>query len=542
MKIAFGEARSLCKQASAEISQAIAGPAVKPRFDGFEQSVRNQMASMIRATRDAAKAHNVSEEAQLRLYGPKQAEADIATAKRAARAMAGASDEDDKGPGGLKGLLKDLKGDFGKTSTLGQITKLAAGGGVIMGLSMVTSEVQGMAQQAEKFATAIRSGDDGAGDMGRQLASSIPVLGHIVSAGFSIREIITGEKAEIQKITADTTKMAAAIDVTRDAWKRSVAEARNVGETIAHLRGEMKSLGAGEISPFFGEFGKNIGQAASQADSEIAKINETIEKQLGGEGIKTIDDLRRRVEAARAAAMTPIPEPNIVDMGPSGKQDLNFAAIQDAKETVDNARSELQRLVPTLKQFQSNIASAEASGLQIAANATILLAAQYEHAGAESGKHFLKGFTTWITGNARATTAAMADMAHQMELDAIALGNELNEQAADRVGSFHEEIKNRTEKAKEQQAELRDWVREGLIDTGEFGRGMARLDEVLHPRRSDAGVNFIKPNTAEAINYQFNQKRDQDDQVRRQIDIATEQLKALEDIQQKFSFEVINAQ
>jgi len=36
----------------------------------------------------------------------------------------------------FKGLLKGLKGDFGKGSALGQGLKLAAGGGAIAGLSL----------------------------------------------------------------------------------------------------------------------------------------------------------------------------------------------------------------------------------------------------------------------------------------------------------------------------------------------------------------------------------------------------------------------
>src|SRR3954468_17004086 len=98
MKIAFGEARKLCKEASAAIGDAIAGPAVKSRFNEFEQSVRNQMASTIRSMREQAKAANVAGEVQLRLYGPQQAAKDVEQVKTAATAI---KEQTGKGGGGI---------------------------------------------------------------------------------------------------------------------------------------------------------------------------------------------------------------------------------------------------------------------------------------------------------------------------------------------------------------------------------------------------------------------------------------------------------
>src|SRR5437667_10474125 len=102
MKIAFGEVRAMSRAASKEVTDAFTGPAVKSRFTDFEQSVRSGMADAIKSMRDEAKRVKVGEEVKLRLYGPAQAEADVATARRAVTEIA---TEAKTVAGGVKGFL-----------------------------------------------------------------------------------------------------------------------------------------------------------------------------------------------------------------------------------------------------------------------------------------------------------------------------------------------------------------------------------------------------------------------------------------------------
>ena len=98
-----------------------------------------------------------------------------------------------------KQTLGNLKGDFGKSSTLGQTMKLLAGGGAIMGISMVGSQLNAATKTMEELVTAFRMGKATAGEFTEKLLGSLPVLGQFWEAGRNIREMLLGEAAAEEK-------------------------------------------------------------------------------------------------------------------------------------------------------------------------------------------------------------------------------------------------------------------------------------------------------------------------------------------------------
>src|SRR4051794_36501161 len=96
------------KSSLQDLSGASFGPAVKPRFKGEEQEIRDRMAGRVRAMRDTAKRARIDEEVQARLFGARAAQAAIAeptelAAKSLGRLSSTVADV------GQKSLLKRLK-------------------------------------------------------------------------------------------------------------------------------------------------------------------------------------------------------------------------------------------------------------------------------------------------------------------------------------------------------------------------------------------------------------------------------------------------
>src|SRR4051812_6211089 len=75
----------------------------------------------------------------------------------------------DKAKSKVNGFFKDLKSNFGRSSTLGQSLKVLAGGGAIMALGKIASEFDELTKKAEDFAMALDRGDGSANQMAAEL-------------------------------------------------------------------------------------------------------------------------------------------------------------------------------------------------------------------------------------------------------------------------------------------------------------------------------------------------------------------------------------
>ena len=123
-----------------------------------------------------------------------------------------------------QGFISKLNESFGRSSDLGSVAKLLAGGGAIFAINRISKEFAAMAEEGEKLADAIRKGDGSAGEMAEKFAESLPILGNIVHAGSSINEIITGDKlalSEANKEAEVTIKLTEHMRGSRPAPRRS---------------------------------------------------------------------------------------------------------------------------------------------------------------------------------------------------------------------------------------------------------------------------------------------------------------------------------
>jgi hypothetical protein len=103
-----------------------------------------------------------------------------------------------------KGFFRDLKSNFGKSSTLGQSLKLAAGGGAVGALTAAARQVQGFADELAHMRAEIDAGNASFVDMADQGARALPIIGAFYSAGRSIREAIMGEQSALDTANRET--------------------------------------------------------------------------------------------------------------------------------------------------------------------------------------------------------------------------------------------------------------------------------------------------------------------------------------------------
>jgi hypothetical protein len=142
--------------------------------------------------------------------------------------------------GASGGLLSALKEDFGRGSTLGQTAKLFAGGGAIMGLKFAANEIAHIAEGAEHVVTALQDGGREGGKMANEFARTIPILGGIVGAGASLREIFTAENYLASKMTQFANETNKAIEFRKHLLDQELTAHKKIAdfieETRAHTR------------------------------------------------------------------------------------------------------------------------------------------------------------------------------------------------------------------------------------------------------------------------------------------------------------------
>jgi hypothetical protein len=103
------------------------------------------------------------------------------------------------GTDGARGFLKGLSSELGKKSLAAQFTKLALGGGAIAGVSMIEGVVKNFTGDLVNMKNAYVAGEISAGEMTERVLGQIPVLGKAWQIGRDIREVMTGENAELAR-------------------------------------------------------------------------------------------------------------------------------------------------------------------------------------------------------------------------------------------------------------------------------------------------------------------------------------------------------
>jgi hypothetical protein len=191
---------------------------------------------------------------------------------------------------GKKGILESLKNAFGGRSDLKDVTEILVGGGAVAGLSLAGRVLNDMTGKAIELRDAFSDGSKSAGEVADELIRSLPVLGNIFSAGQNIRELFTGERAEIARINADAAVITASIDAQAASWKKNVDAAARLAEIVERLRGSGDPFGGANKT------------AVEIINSRIAEIQAEAKGDDAKKLQQQINDARRQLNDAMERA------------------------------------------------------------------------------------------------------------------------------------------------------------------------------------------------------------------------------------------------
>ncbi|HUO10070.1 MAG TPA: hypothetical protein VM008_17320 [Phycisphaerae bacterium] len=145
-----------------------------------------------------------------------------------------------------KEKLESLKGMAGRRSAFGETMELLAGGGAIMGFSIAAEKMGEMVKGATELKQQLAEGKINSFDMAEGFAKMIPVFGQFYSVGRGIREMITGENAEIAEATSRVQEQNEAWNRTQEIIKKAKETVTSFGDEIRSAKDQLELLGAGQ--------------------------------------------------------------------------------------------------------------------------------------------------------------------------------------------------------------------------------------------------------------------------------------------------------
>lgn len=99
----------------------------------------------------------------------------------------------------VSGFLEQLKKNFGRGSVFKESVELFAGAGIAKSISEAAERVDELTKKAVELKEAFGSGAKGAGEIAEELIKAVPIVGHLFDAGRNIRELFTGEAAQLKE-------------------------------------------------------------------------------------------------------------------------------------------------------------------------------------------------------------------------------------------------------------------------------------------------------------------------------------------------------
>lgn len=198
------------------------------------------------------------------------------------------------GADGGKGFLKGLNAELGKKSMLGQITKLAMGGGAIAGASMLGRELAGSTKELADLADQMRENKMTTGEFTEKIAGSIPVLGNFWQAGRNIRELITGEAVAEQQYINAINRETQAHEKAAQAIRARAIEIKSLREFNASMESQTARLLHPEMGPKL-DFDKNITDLRSKASGFVPALDKA------GNSSQAMADITRQIDATEKA-------------------------------------------------------------------------------------------------------------------------------------------------------------------------------------------------------------------------------------------------
>ena len=158
----------------------------------------------------------------------------------------------------LESFEGQIKGIFGPRSLLKDAAEIALGGGAVAGVTFAAQAVGDAAKKIAELNAEFNNGQLSAAEYTGELARSIPVLGQLVTMFDQIGAAITGQGAELAKLTEENKRAAeawAAFDkavagakqrLTQLNPNKGVQSLEEIDAAIAAQRGKYGAIGGGQ--------------------------------------------------------------------------------------------------------------------------------------------------------------------------------------------------------------------------------------------------------------------------------------------------------
>jgi hypothetical protein len=255
-------------------------------------------------------------------------------------------------------MLSDLNESFGKRSALGKTLKLAAGGGVIGGLGLVTSEFAAAGKSAREFAEQMGAGEQAGKSLGEQILLSIPLVGHLTKGAEDFASALSGAAYKAGALRAELAKIKEFKDAAAEGKKATTAviqplenQARLIGK-----KGSERIFAEGQI-----QYEENL-RKADDLDAKFAdlqhKYNSTpanSEKQLAAKNelAAQMKDIAEQSAHARDLARQ-IRESSQKE-GYAAMQEETDRAAEDAKKKKEDAAKHTQESIKDTQQYAKSL-------------------------------------------------------------------------------------------------------------------------------------------------------------------------------------------
>ncbi len=311
----------------------------------------------------------------------------MAELKAAAAAKAGGGDE--------KSALQNLKEQLGTRSSLGQLGRIAAGGGAIGGLTLITKALGESAEKAADLKRQFDAGKISAGGLAAGIAESLPVVGQFWAAGQQIRGLL----ATFPSLT--------------DSWAGRLIHLKDAAsvEEITKQEVARKALL---------DYQADVLERQKKTITEMATLSRKAGREQAGAGLEGYDRERFERQAANDEKLDDLKAKRQEALDASAK-DRNAKNAEIGKQDIDSTlKVEMQtRLAKSAKDEQARI-NREFDEAEKAHHAAAAADGQ-----AENQKH-LQAMARLYAANAKETsdTLARADV-ERLKVSGDTLGAEL---------------------------------------------------------------------------------------------------------------------
>lgn len=258
-----------------------------------------------------------------------------------------------------------LKHAFGRGSMFKEALELAVGGGALASVSEATARIAELAKKANELREEFRSGSKSAGEIADELLRSLPILGNVYSAGREIRELFTGEEAEVKEITEQVARLNAEMDATKKIIDDGTKALSEQAKILGAMRHDGSLIGATEghrqIQGALDKFGDDL----DKNDEAALASRKTLEEDK-----KPLSDQKKQIENTilelyRNKPTASAPRYIATPTGPMRVEDVSVEdQLKPWREKLAAAEAELSNVNRGLSQFAKDLSAIKGNQLQ----------------------------------------------------------------------------------------------------------------------------------------------------------------------------------